>query len=70
VSDSRYCDDSGNCWWVPIEPDFDAGGRGGFGVHPDGHGDGTLGCIGLTGADTTGVRDALGAAKGQKINVK
>ena len=68
--DPRYCDEKGNCWWVPIEADFDAGGRGHFGIHPDGGDAGTQGCIGLTNRDTNDAYHALKNAKGQKIYVK
>ena len=65
-----FCDRNGNCWWVSIEPDFDADGRGGFGIHPDGNSPGTAGCVGLADEDTTDARKALGNAKGQKILVR
>ena len=67
VSDPKFCDKSGNCWWVPIEPDFDAGGRGSFGIHPDGGKPGTRGCIGLADSDTTDARDALGQHRDKKF---
>ena len=38
-------------WFIPIVPDFDTG-RNKLGIHPDGGKGGTLGCIGLRGADT------------------
>jgi hypothetical protein len=66
----KFCDALGNCWWAPIEPDFDAGGRGHFGIHPDGEDAGTAGCIGLTDKDTTDAYQTLRNAKGKKILVK
>jgi len=41
---------TGKAWFIPITPDF-VTNRNGFGIHPDGGVAGTLGCIGLTGAD-------------------
>lgn len=66
---TSYCDNKGNCWWVPLKPNFDAKGRSGFGIHPDGNVPGTLGCIGLTDDDTSDAYEAFKNAKGQKIRV-
>lgn len=55
---------------VPIEPDFDTGGRGHFGIHPDGGPQGTRGCIGLTGDDTSDAFKVLQNAQGAKILVE
>ena len=65
-----YCDEKGFCWWVRIEPDFDAGGRHGFGIHPDGNGPGTRGCIGIEGEDAKSAYDAFKNLKGKKIQVE
>ncbi len=51
-----FCDDSGNCWWVPLTPLFptDRGQQGGqLGMHPDGGTAGTEGCVGVTDPDTS-----------------
>lgn|GEM_PF-1331823 len=40
--------DSKLCYFIPVEPKFDAGGRDGFGIHPDGNVIGSEGCIALT----------------------
>lgn len=47
---SGFCTD-GVCFFIPLEPLFDAEGRDGFGIHPDGNVSGTKGCIGLTATD-------------------
>ncbi|BDQ34565.1 DUF2778 domain-containing protein [Pseudodesulfovibrio portus] len=65
-----YCDKHGNCWWVKIAPTFDANGRGGFGIHPDGNKSGTLGCIGLSARDTSEAKGHFKNVEGQKILVK
>ncbi|WP_338669199.1 hypothetical protein [Pseudodesulfovibrio methanolicus] len=65
-----FCDKAGNCWWVPIAPDFDAKGRGHFGIHPDGNIPGTKGCIGLTAPDTGEAKEFFENVKGQKVLVK
>jgi len=44
---SGYVGDDGVGWFIPIVGDTP--GRGGFGIHPDGGVEGTLGCIGLVG---------------------
>lgn len=43
---SSYCA-GGVCFFIPIEPLFNAKGRTGFGIHPDGNVAGTKGCIGI-----------------------
>jgi RHS repeat-associated protein len=53
VSANPYCDSSGNCWWVPITPQFDTKSTG-LGIHPDGNIYGTEGCIGVL-CDDTGI---------------
>ena len=65
-----FCDQKWNCWWVKIVPNLDAGGRSGFGIHPDGNVSGTAGCIGLTDDDTTESREFFTNIKGQPILVK
>ncbi len=55
---SAYCDSVGNCWWQPIEPNFQTG-RTELGIHPDGNVPGTAGCIGASDKDTTSLLDAL-----------
>lgn len=34
-------------WFIPIVAVGDDHGRGGFGIHPDGNREGTLGCVGI-----------------------
>jgi len=53
-----YCDASGNCWWQPITPEFPTD-RSGLGIHPDGNGSGTKGCIGASDSNTTSLFNAL-----------
>lgn len=47
-----FRDQNGIAWFIPINPLFSTT-RDGLGIHPDGGVPGTLGCIGLTGADAT-----------------
>lgn len=48
---SSYRDpETGDAWFIPLEPTFSTP-RDGFGIHPDGNIEGTLGCIGLKGED-------------------
>lgn len=47
-----FRDQNGIAWFIPIGPLFGTT-RDGLGIHPDGGVPGTLGCIGLTGADAT-----------------
>lgn len=49
-----FCVGSGDsklCYFIPLEPRFNAGGRDGFGIHPDGNVEGSEGCIALPEAD-------------------
>ena len=55
---ASYCDDSGNCWWQPITPEFETT-RTGLGIHPDGNVAGTAGCIGATASDTSNLKAVL-----------
>ena len=55
---ASYCDRAGNCWWLPIDPDFSTT-RFGLGIHPDGNLPGTAGCIGATDDDTSDLFNAL-----------
>ncbi len=59
IDNSSYCDKKNQCWWCPIVPRFDAGGRGGFGIHPDGGKGGTAGCIGIKMQDSSSIRNFL-----------
>jgi len=57
-----YRDSTGKGFFIPIYPRFPTsrgkyGGR--LGIHPDGNVPGTLGCIGLTNADTTTFYEAI-----------
>lgn len=54
---SSYCA-GGVCFFIPIEPLFNAKGRSGFGIHPDGNVPGTLGCIGIVRDDAKKFFDA------------
>ena len=57
---NSYCDPSGNCWWVPITPNFTPDPfRDGLGIHPDGGVPGTSGCIGAKGRNTQNLRNFL-----------
>jgi hypothetical protein len=47
---SPYCA-GGVCFFIPIIPLFNAKGRTGFGIHPDGNVAGTKGCIGISSSD-------------------
>ncbi|WP_139281599.1 hypothetical protein [Vibrio aerogenes] len=42
---------TGKGFFIPLKPGFSTH-RHGFGIHPDGNLPGTLGCLGLQGADT------------------
>jgi len=60
--DVPYRDKSGMGFFVPIYPKFKttrgkSGGR--LGIHPDGNKPGTLGCIGITEANTKSFHDAI-----------
>jgi len=54
---SPYCA-GGACFFIPIEPMFNAKGRTGFGIHPDGNVSGTNGCIGIIADDAKAFLDA------------
>jgi len=54
---SPYCA-GGACFFIPIEPLFNAKGRTGFGIHPDGNVSGTKGCIGIIADDTKAFLEA------------
>jgi len=60
--DLPYRDKSGLGFFVPIYPKFNtnrgkSGGR--LGIHPDGNKPGTLGCIGITEANSKSFHDAI-----------
>jgi hypothetical protein len=60
--DIPYRDKTGMGFFVPIYPKFQTnrgktGGR--LGIHPDGNKPGTLGCIGITEANTRSFHDAI-----------
>ncbi len=62
--DVPYRDKTGMGFFVPIYPKFNTnrgktGGR--LGIHPDGNKPGTLGCIGITDANSKGFHDAIRA---------
>lgn len=60
--DVPYRDKTGKGFFVPIYPKFqtDRGKSGGrLGIHPDGNKPGTLGCIGITDANTKSFHDAI-----------
>jgi hypothetical protein len=54
---SPYCA-GGVCFFIPIEPLFNAKGRTGFGIHPDGNVAGTKGCIGISSNDAKAFLEA------------
>ena len=60
--DIPYRDKTGKGFFLPIYPKFNTnrgkvGGR--LGIHPDGNKPGTLGCIGITDANTKSFHDAI-----------
>jgi hypothetical protein len=55
---ASYRDSTGRGFFLPIKPTFTTP-RDGFGIHPDGGVPGTLGCIGLTAADTESFFEAI-----------
>lgn len=63
-----YCDPAGNCWFFVF---MDQLGRTDMGIHPDGGVlDATLGCIGLSAADTTAWRTAFASVGPLTISCK
>jgi len=60
--DAPYRDKTGRGFFIPIYPKFNtnrgkSGGR--LGIHPDGNKPGTLGCIGITDANSKSFHDAI-----------
>lgn len=67
---SAYADKYGIKWWAKIEPDGWSTNRTGLGIHPDGSVPGTLGCIGITDADTTSLYDRLSEGDSELLVVE
>jgi RHS repeat-associated protein len=71
-SDS-FCDEKGNCWSVPMDPQFKTPNdrcpsSEPCSIHPDGGSPGTAGCTGLTDKDTKKFKDLIDKAKPTKKN--